>query len=115
ASNWLLPKTTAAPATIRTSTNAVNTALPTITSGLRARLECRLGARTWSGSRAARGLRGAMRLGSIYDSATPSGRADIGGSGSPAPSTTRPGDAAWGMPDGGVADLGAAATTLADV
>jgi hypothetical protein len=56
-----------------------------------------------------------MRLGSIYDSATPSGRADIGGSGSPAPSTTRPGDAAWGMPDGGVADRGAAATTLADV
>src|SRR5262249_11814662 len=75
ASNWLLPKTTAAPATIRTSTNAVNTALPTITSGLRARLEGRLGAGTWSGSRAARGLRGAMRLGSIYDPSTPSGRA----------------------------------------
>jgi hypothetical protein len=51
----------------------------------------------------------------MYDPATPSGRADIGGSGSLAPSTTRPGDTEWGMPDGGVADVGAAATTLADV
>src|SRR5919201_1273498 len=115
ASNWLLPKTTAAPATIRTSTNAVNTALPTITSGLRARLEGRLGAGTWSGSKAARGLRGAMRLGSIYDPTTPSGRAEIGAPGSPAPSTTRSGDAEAGMPDGAVAELGAAAATLADV
>src|SRR5262249_8751526 len=96
-------------------TNAVNTALPTITSGLRARLECRLGPGTWSGSSAARGLRGAMRLGSMYDPATPSGRADIGASGSPAPSTTRSGNAEPGVLDGGVADVGAAATTLAEV
>ena len=43
ASNRLLPKTTAPPATIRTRTNAVKTALPMITSGLRTRLERRLG------------------------------------------------------------------------
>jgi hypothetical protein len=82
----------------RTSTKAVKTALPTITRGLRARLEGRLGAGTWSGSKAARGLRGVLRLGSMSDPASPSGRPDIGGSGSPAPSTTRPGEAGWDIP-----------------
>jgi hypothetical protein len=44
-----------------------------------------------------------MRLDSASDAASPSGRPDIGGSGSPAPSTTRPGDAGCGLP-GGTAD-----------
>jgi hypothetical protein len=51
----------------------------------------------------------------MYDPATPSGRADIGASGSPTPSTTRPGDAESGVSDDGVADVGAAAATLAEV
>jgi hypothetical protein len=72
--------------------------LPTITSGLRARLEGRLGAGTWSGSKAARGLRGVVRLGSMKGPPSPSGRTDIGGSGSAAPSTTRPGGAGSDIP-----------------
>jgi len=101
-----------------------------ITSGLRARLEGReerVGNGTWSGSRAARGLRGVMRLGSksevaesgeaTSDAASPSGWPDMGGSGSPTPSTTRPGGAGRGVRDVGIARPGAAETapTLADL
>jgi hypothetical protein len=81
--------------------------LPTITRGLRARREGRreerVGSGTCSGSSAARGLRGVMRFCSISDGPSPSiGRPDIGGSGSPAPSTIRAGAAAGG----GVLGLG---------
>ncbi len=83
-------------------------ALPTITRGLRARREGRreerVGSGTCSGSSAARGLRGVMRFCSISDAPSPSiGRPDIGGSGSPAPSTIRAGAAA----EGGAPGLGA--------
>ena len=76
-------------------------ALPTITRGLRARREGRreerVGSGTCSGSSAARGLRGVMRFCSISDAPSPSiGRPEIGGSGSPAPSTIRAGAAAAG-------------------
>ena len=82
----------------------MKTALPTITRGLRARREGRreerVGSGTCSGSSAARGLRGVMRFCSISDAPSPSiGRPEIGGSGSPAPSTIRAGAAAaGGMP-----------------
>jgi hypothetical protein len=49
------------------------------------------------------------------DPASPSGRPDMGGSGSPTPSTTRPGDADCGAPNGGVAREGAAEAILSDV
>lgn len=42
-----------------------------------------------------------MRLGSVSDAAGPSGHPEIGGSGSPAPSTTRPGDAGCRLPEVG--------------
>ena len=45
ASNRLLPMTAAPPPTMRTSTSTVKTALPTITSGLRARRDGRIGCR----------------------------------------------------------------------
>src|SRR5262245_65664991 len=55
-----------------------------------------------------------MRLGSMSDPPSPSGRPDMGGSGSPTPSTTRPGDAGCAVPNGGI-EGGAAGTTLAEV
>src|SRR5262249_20522098 len=58
----------------------------------------RLGTATCSGASAARGLRGVMRLVSMTDPPSPSGRPDMGGSGSPTPSTTRPEVVASGNP-----------------
>lgn len=49
-----------------------------------------------------------MRLDSESEVASPSGRPDMGGSGSPAPSSTRPGDAGCGPPDAAAAALGEA-------
>jgi len=51
----------------------------------------------------------------MNDPANPSGRVEIGGSGSPAPSTTRPGDSEWGIPDGAFPNNGPAETSLSDV
>jgi hypothetical protein len=51
--------------------SSVNIALPMITSGLRTRLERRVGTGTCSGSSAARGLRGVIRL-SIFGLPNPS-------------------------------------------
>src|SRR5258705_13327316 len=42
-----------------------------------------------------------MRLGSMKDG--PSGRPELGDSGSPDANTARPGAAEWGMPNGGIA------------
>src|SRR5260221_1097399 len=46
-----------------------------------------------------------MRLGSMKDG--PSGRPELGDSGSPDANTARPGAAEWGMPNGGIAADGA--------
>jgi hypothetical protein len=55
-------------------------ALPTMTSGLRAFFERRLGAGTFSGWSAARGLRGVMRFCSINGAPSGSmGRFEMGG------------------------------------
>jgi hypothetical protein len=51
----------------------------------------------------------------MNDPATPSGRVEIGGSGSPAPNTTRLGDSEWGIPDGAFSNNGPAETSLSDV
>ena len=51
-----------APPTTATRMSSVKIALPAITKGWRTRLERRVGSGTRSGSSAARGLRGAMRL-----------------------------------------------------
>ena len=49
-----------------------------------------------------------MRLDSESEVASPSGRPDMGGSGSPAPSSTRPADAGCGPPDAAAEALGEA-------
>src|SRR5215470_3283836 len=53
-----------------------------------------------------------MRLDSV-SAASPSGRPEIGGSGSPAPSTARPDGAGWGVPDVDPAGVAETRPTLA--
>ena len=63
-----------------TKISSVKIALPTITRGLRVRLERRVGTVTCSGSSAARGDRGVRRFCSGNDVTTPScGRPEMGG------------------------------------
>src|SRR5262245_15843788 len=54
-----------------------------------------------------------MRLDSRSEVASPSGRPDMGGSGSPAPSSTRPGAAGCGPPDAAAEALGGAEVVAA--
>ncbi len=62
ASNRVLPTANATPPTMAARISSVKIAFPTITSGLRARFERRVGTLTCSGSSAARGERGARRF-----------------------------------------------------
>ena len=60
-----LPTTKVTPPISAISNTNENSALPILTNGLRARIGFRIGIITCSGSSAARGLRGAIRLGSV--------------------------------------------------
>src|SRR5690348_5869868 len=86
-SNRCLPTTKPTPAATVIRNTIVSNALPAITNGLRTRLERRDGNGTCSGSSAARGLRGVIRLESID---APSDEPDCtGGRGSLAAGTAR--------------------------
>jgi hypothetical protein len=91
-----LPITKATPTEIVTMKTAVRSALPAMTIELRVRrLARRDGSGTSSGCSAARGLRGAIGLGSPSSALT-----SIGGYGSPAPGTAR----GFGGGSGGACD-----------